>query len=245
MKPAPYTRDEIVLAARDCSARVAAALGGGGLAARFVRNYAESSGRRALLAHPAHFRNLIQTIGREALLAMAARIEAGLPRRFSAEGGRRGFPKTGATNEAAALANLFRVEFYGKLAETLDWEHEQLEDFWRDMDLYARAGKVRRRRGERTRLGVRHRRDSQKVRSGPAGPFADRCAFLLDSSLLEKARRAAAKFHAELERAAQRALAAAFRRARTAGGETERKKTRDKRARKKSEGKRRTSRRTG
>jgi hypothetical protein len=42
------------------------------------------------------------------------------------------------------------------------------------------------------------------------GPFADRCAMLLDPSLMEKARAAASELHSELEKIASRVLANAF-----------------------------------
>lgn len=206
MQPS-FTREEIALQARETAARLVAALGGGGLAAGFVRRYAAANRRRALLAHPSHYRELIERISREALLAMVARVELDLSRRFSAGTGRRG--RRSAQRKSAgdsALANHFRVEFYGSLAQRLDWEREELGDFWRDLDLY--TGAARAPRPRKLRQGARKRKANLHL-----GPFADRCAFLLDSSLLERARRAAAGLQGELELTARKTMNAVFRRA--------------------------------
>jgi hypothetical protein len=123
--PANYTREEMALRAQETAARLVATLGGGGLAAGFVRRYAEANRRRALLAHAAHYRELIERISREALLAMAARVERDLSRRFRTATGTRGRrPTLRESAGYAALANRFRVEFYGRLAVLLDWRRE-------------------------------------------------------------------------------------------------------------------------
>ena len=201
------TREQIAVAAQETAARLITALGGGGLAARFVRGYAERHKRRALVAHPARHRELIERIGREALLAMAANVEHELSRRFGGVVGRGARDSRQRKNTGdAAFANQFRVEFYGQLAEMLEWERAELADFWRDLDLYTGAG-----RGPAARKRKRGPRRSKKDRH--LGAFADRCAFLLDSSLLERARHAAARLHRELERDALRAFRAGFQRA--------------------------------
>jgi hypothetical protein len=201
------TEEQIGVAAQETAARLLAALGGGGLAARFVRGYAEKHKRRALVAHPARHRELIERIGREALLAMSAKVERELSREFGGVAGRR--PRRSGTRKVGGddgHANHFRVEFYGELAEKLRWDRGELADFWRDLDLYTGAG-----RGPMTRRKKRGPRRSRKDRH--LGAFADRCAFLLDSSLLERARRAAGRLHREIEREALRAFHAGFERA--------------------------------
>lgn len=202
--PAGYTRENIALAAEETAARIAAALDGGGLAASFVRRYAEKNRRHALVAHPARHRELIERINREALLAMVARLERDLPRRFDRAPGksrRRGLRRDA---EDVSLANHFRVELYGRLAELFDWKREELEDFWRDLDLYTAAARARRPGKIPPGLG-------RQKRHRHLGTFAERCAFLLDSSFFERARRAAARLHAELERNAMGAARAGFR----------------------------------
>ncbi len=193
-----------MLAAQETAARLVNSLGGGGLAAGFVRRYAEANRRRALLAHAARYRELVERISREALLAMAARVERDLQRLFGARSthpARQGASRASVVRDA--LANQFRVEFYGRLAQLLDWDRVQLREFWRDLDLYASAERARGPR--RARRGSRLRKRDQHH-----GAFADRCAFLLDSSLLARARHAASTLGRELERAARRAVNVAF-----------------------------------
>lgn len=203
--PANLTGEAIARRAQETAERLVAMLGGGGLAAGFVRRYAEAHRRRALLAHAGRYRELMVRISREALLAMAARVEHDLSRRFGA-GSRNRIRRAAQRDKTsdAALANQFRVEFYGRLAQLLDWQREELEDFWRDLDLYAGAARFRGQRN--TQRGSRERKQDRHM-----GAFADRCAFLLDSPLLERARRAAAKLHGELESTARKTMNSAFR----------------------------------
>ena len=171
------------------------------MAVSFVRDYARKYRRQALLAHPARHRELIERINRESLLAMVARLERDLPRRFTQSSASRARRKNAVDT---VLVNLFRVNFYARLAELADWGREELASFWRDVDLY--AGAARAPRSQTSRRGRRSRKIDRHL-----GAFADRCAFLLDSSLLEKARRAAAMLHRGLERKAMIAAGAAFR----------------------------------
>jgi hypothetical protein len=62
--------------------------------------------------------------------------------------------------------------------------------------------------GGRTSSSSLHLRSRAMER--PLGPFADRCAMLLDPSLMEKARAAASELHGELEKIASRTLANAL-----------------------------------
>jgi hypothetical protein len=202
--PTGFTRENVALAADETAVRMAAALDGGGLAAGFVRRYAEKNRRHALVAHPARHRELIERINREALLAMVARFERDLPRRFDRAPAKDRRRRLRLDSDDFALANHFRVEFYGRLAELFDWKREELTDFWRDLDLY--TGAARARRPGRLPRGLRRRKRARNF-----GVFADRCAFLLDSSLFQRARRAAARLHADLERNAMLAARAGFR----------------------------------
>jgi len=209
-----YSRDEITIAARETVARLMVELGGGGLAARFVREYAARYRRRALTEHVPRFRDLVSSIAREALLSAATTIDAEMSRRL---GARVLLARRGA-RPAIDHQHIFRVEFFEQLARRLEWEQEDLDAFWRDLDLYARVAARPRfalqagsRRGKIRQL--RHRPSARMAANG-FGPFADRCAFLLDSPLLEKARRAAARFHGQVEAAARKSLRAGFRAAR-------------------------------
>jgi hypothetical protein len=183
-------------AARATALRLAAALGGGGLAARFILGYAQRHHRAALTAHLPRYRELTAMIHRECLLAMVARVEAELPRLLRAGGA----PARALASGEDPLLRRFRVEFYEHLAELLGWRREHLERFWSDLDLYMQCQRAQQ---------VRRGRKKQDL-----GPFADRCGFMLDPALLERARRAAAKFHEELERSSRKILRGSFRAAR-------------------------------
>lgn len=180
-------------AARDAAMRLAAALGGGGLAARLVLDYAQRHRRTALTAHLPRYRELVAMIHRECLLAMAACVEAELPRLLRAGGA----PARALASGEDPLLRRFRVEFYEHLGALLGWRREHLERFWSDLDLYTQCQRAQqvRRKGKKQDLG----------------PFADRCGFMLDPAMLERARRAAVKFHEELEATARRILAGSFR----------------------------------
>lgn len=180
-------------AARSTALHVSATLGGGGLAARFILEYAERHSRIALTAHLPRYRELVAMIHRECLLAMAARVEVELPRLLHAGGS----PKRALASGEDPLLRRFRVEFYENLAGTLEWSREELDRFWRDLDLYMQCLRAR---------GARPRRKKADL-----GPFADRCGFMVDPSMLQRARRAAASLHEELEARTRRILRAAFR----------------------------------
>ena len=184
-------------AARAAALHLASALGGGGLASRFILEYAKRHRRTALTAHLPRYRELVAMIHRECLLAMVAAVETELPRQLRAGGA----PARALASGEDPLLRRFRVEFYEHLAELLGWRREHLERFWSDLDLYAQCLRARQ---------VRRGNKNQDL-----GPFADRCAFMLDPSMLERARRAAARFHEGLERTARKILAAAFRAARS------------------------------
>jgi hypothetical protein len=150
--------------------------------------------RRGLVNQPATRRELLGTIEREAFLAMFARVQAQLPRHLT----RRRPPVLKGPEVRAAEA--FRHEAIVALAKAFRWGPEEVEQFRRDLDLYAQMGA--------------RQPSSDKMRSAnepPEGPFADRAALLLDPSLMEKARRAAGKFLQEIEALAEETLARTFR----------------------------------
>jgi len=186
--------EQLKQAARSVALHLGAALGGGGLAARFLLEYAQRHRRAALTAHLPRYREIVAMIHRECLLAMVARVEADLPRLLHAGG----TPARALASGEDPLLRRFRVEFYESLAESLEWRREDLDRFWRDLDLYmqclrAKAAQPRRKKKE------------------DLGPFADRCAFMLDPAMMDRARRAAVRLQEELDRTARKVLRAAFR----------------------------------
>jgi hypothetical protein len=173
-----------------------------GLVRNFVAGYAKEFDRRAVAATAARIHELESTIGREALLAMVIEIREQLPRFF---GKRRG-AEVGESQAAAAEA--FFEQFFYALGRVERWSEEEAAEFMRDLDLYSRMGPqhVATAPAPRSRAGetVRTRESPAKVERFP---FPDRCALLLDPSMMEKARRAADRFHGELIHAAGKILA--------------------------------------
>lgn len=162
---------------------------------RFVDAYIAEFNRRGLKDHPARHRELLATLGREALLAMVVQVHAELPRYLTA---RRPPVLRGAEVQ---VAEAFRQELLAALGRAKSWGPADVEEFRRDAELYAqltaRTAKVKRQR---------------KAADPVEGPFVDRCALLLDPSMLEEARRAAGEFFRELERAADETLRRVLRR---------------------------------
>jgi hypothetical protein len=163
----------------------------------FLDAYAREYNRPGRTAQPARFKELLATIGREALLAMVARMDATLEERPSFRVKARLRPA-----EAKARANLrdlFREEFFLSLGQALDWGDDDLESFLHDLDLYKRLA-----------VEAPDSRKPRKLSAGVAGPFVDRVGLLLDPAMLEKARRAAGKFQSQLDATVDRILRTVF-----------------------------------
>jgi hypothetical protein len=158
-----------------------------GLIAGFAKSYARQHDRVGVVDEPEHVRDLESTIGREAVLVMVAEVHRLLP---AALGARKGRP---LEPEEIAFAKLFWPEFMTALGRVLEWlsadASAERETFDRDLLMY-------RRWTERAAFpGV-------PVQESGVSPFYDRCALLLDSSTMEQARLAAARFENELARTA-------------------------------------------
>ncbi len=190
----PRSRAEAEERARALAGALVAALESEGRVARFVDSYAARYDRASLRAHPLQYREMIATISREALLAMVARLEAEFPHRF-------GWGKRSVFAGLAVQAlEAFRAEFFAALADALGWTLAEREAFRRDLEIYSQ-------------LAAREDRSAKSRRPGEAigGAFVDRCALLLDPSMLDKARDAAAQFLLELDSLAAQVLRRAFR----------------------------------
>lgn len=143
---------------------------------RFVDSYVVENGRHALQVHASLYRDLLALLQREALLALTGRaLEIVFTEPRSAGKSKpRPMPRRDAT--------AFRRKFLSSLARQQGWTAGDALDFQRDLQLYeeliARAAATRRRR---------------KPFEAANHPFVDRCAFLLDSSFMEKARLAASR----------------------------------------------------
>jgi len=190
------SREKVLLAhAGEIARKLPGALKGEGLVARFVDSYVAEFDRHGLKEHSHRYRELLATLGREALLAMVARVNAELPRYLT----RRRPPLVRGAE--VQLADAFSEELLATLVRASRWSAEDAEEFRRDLNLYAQ-------------LSARTQRvKKRRTPADPAeGPFVDRCALLLDPSMLDKARGAAGQFLVKIEEATEKIVRGVFRR---------------------------------
>jgi hypothetical protein len=149
---------------------------------RFVDSYVVENGRQALQVHAGMYRDLLALVQREALLAMTVRALE-----VFAMG-----PETGGRKKSRPLtrknAVVFRRKLLAAFTRQQKWTAGDALDFQKDLQIYeellARSSPPRR---------------SRKPFEAASHPFVDRCAFVLDSSFLEKARLAASRALFDLE----------------------------------------------
>jgi hypothetical protein len=162
-------------------ARLAEALTRERVVPRFVDSYVEEHGRYGLQVHAALYKDLLGLLHREALVAMSAHALGMATNEWKAT------PKSKPKPMLRKDATAFRRKFLAALTRSQKWGMGEALDFQRDLQMYeeliARTANSRRR----------------KPFEAANHPFVDRCAFLLDSSFLEKARLAASRALTELE----------------------------------------------
>ncbi|MBZ5501495.1 MAG: hypothetical protein LAN59_04525 [Acidobacteriia bacterium] len=213
----PYRPRELVVRAREAASLLLATLRRDEMVARFLDLYAAEYRRPGRADQPGLYREQMETIRREAILAMVLHIEAALPARLkvgvSVRGTKRPQKKKKGKKSARArpakrkasldlvipFLDLFREEFFVALGQTLDWTDSDAQEFWHDLELYEK---------------LTGREPRRAARAAASGPFVDRVALLLDPSLMEQARRAAGQFQTELHGAADRVLRKVFTRRR-------------------------------
>ena len=148
----------------------------------FVDSYVVEHGRHSLQVHAVLYRDLLNLLQREALLTVVAHALEIVTRGLPAEDDRK--PKPMTRQEASS----FRQKFLAGLTRHQRWNVSDALDFQSDLkmyeDLIGRAASSRRPR---------------KAFEAANHPFVDRCAFVLDSSFLEKARLAASRTLTRLE----------------------------------------------
>src|SRR2546430_14423448 len=158
---------------------------------RFVDSYVVENGRHALQVHASLYRDLLTLLQREALLALTVRALAIVCDEPHSAG--KSKPRPMLRRDATA----FRRKFLASLARQQGWTAGDALDFQRDLQMYeellARATSTRR---------------SRKPFEAANHPFVDRCAFLLDSSFMEKARLAASQALTGIEELAAQIVAA-------------------------------------
>jgi hypothetical protein len=142
----------------------------------FVDSYVIEHGRHSLQVHAVLYRDLLNLLQREALLTVTARALEIVTRGIHIDDDKK--PKPMTRQESAA----FRQKFLAGLTRHQRWNVSDALDFQSDLkmyeDLIARAASIHRPR---------------KSFEPANHPFVDRCAFVLDSSFLEKARVAASR----------------------------------------------------
>ena len=164
--------------------RLVSAIARDAMAMEFMRGYAERHDRRKVVANLERLREMESTISREALLLIAAQVRRLLPRAFGLSRNPR--------SEDLALCDVFYTEFLEALGRALHWPlgdgGAEAQAFRGDLKMYARW---------------RERDPILPARSKPSADdslFPDRCAILLDSAMMEQARRAAVEFQSDLLR---------------------------------------------
>jgi hypothetical protein len=184
---------QVAVRAQETAFQLLIAVDHGGLIHRFLRRYADERKRPGRISNPGRYRELVETIRRESFLVLALQVDADAPQRL-------GVRSAGKMNPTQSeLVDLFRREFYVALGRSLDFSNEDFHEFRRDLDVYRK---------------LLHRVPGSQPRAGafslPAGPFVDRCGFLLDSPMLDQGRQAAAKFETELRATASSVLRKVF-----------------------------------
>lgn len=211
-----------MIRAREAATLLLATLDRDEMVPRFLDMYAAENRRPGRADQPWHYREQLETIRREAILAMVLRAEALFPARLKvhvsvrepkprgpkkAKAAKKGKKKAAAKKKARnqgwelaiPLLDLFREEFFVALGQALRWSEDEAQAFWRDLDFY-----------ESLTAAEPKRKPSRTIKPSPSGPFVDRTALLLDPSLMDQARRASAKFQAELDAAADKVLRRVF-----------------------------------
>ena len=152
---------------------------------RFVDSYVVENGRQALQVHAALYRDLLTLLQREALLALAVRALAIICNEPQPAG--RAKPRIMPRRDATA----FRRKFLASLTRQQGWTAGDALDFQRDLQMYEEL---------LARAAMKQR--TRKPFEVADHPFVDRCAFVLDSSFMEKARVAASRTLTEIEKLA-------------------------------------------
>lgn len=149
---------------------------------RFVDSYVVEHGRYALQVHASLYRDLLDLLQREALLAVTARaleITFAEPLPLG-----KAKPRPMLRKDASA----FRRRYLAALTRQNKWSAGDALDFQADLQIY-----------EDLLARITPARRIRKPFQAASHPFVDRCAFLLDASFLEKARIAASRTLTELE----------------------------------------------
>jgi hypothetical protein len=195
----PREKQNAIDAPAELAQRVSEALLRERLVPRFMDSYVVENGRQALQVHASLYRDLQELLQREALLALTVRTLAIVCNAPQPAG--KSKPRPMLRRDATA----FRRKFLASLARQQGWTAGDALDFQRDLQMYEEL---------LARAAAKHR--ARKPYEVADHPFVDRCAFLLDSSFMEKARVAASRALTGIEELAV-AVTEQFRSARVPG----------------------------
>ncbi|MGH9866529.1 MAG: hypothetical protein ACRD4H_14065, partial [Candidatus Acidiferrales bacterium] len=155
---ASLTPRQVAVRAQEAASQLLAALDRGELVPKFLRWYVNEKKRPGRTSDPQRYRDLVETIRREALLVLALQVEYQAPASLGIRSSQR------VTPTQSRLIKLFREEFYGALGRSRDWHDKEFDDFCRDLELFRKLY------AEVPRLSKRSR-----ALAPPKGPFVDRC----------------------------------------------------------------------
>ena len=192
-----YTPRQVAVRAQEAAIEFLRIVGRDHLVDGFLDEYAKEFDRYGRAARPARRQELIEVINREALLSMISRMDTLLPQRLGFRAEKR-LPPAQARARQQTI-DLFREEFLVALGRAAEWQDEEFENFCHDLSLYKRLA------GSEVRPAK-----TRKLAAPVAGPFVDRVGLMLDPAMLDKARRAAAKFQLQLDSVADRVLRSVF-----------------------------------
>jgi hypothetical protein len=185
LRSMPREKPNTIDAPAELAQRISEALLRERVVPRFVDSYVVENGRHALQVHASLYRDLLILLQREALLALTVRALALVCNEPQPAG--KSKPRPMLRRDATA----FRRKFLASLTRQQGWTAGDALDFQRDLQMYEDL---------LTRAAAKRR--TRKPFEAADHPFVDRCAFLLDSSFMEKARLAASRTLTELEKLA-------------------------------------------
>jgi hypothetical protein len=172
----PREKQNLTDAPSELARRIAETLVRERVVPRFVDSYVVENGRHALQVHASLYRDLLALLQREALLALSQRALEIVCKEPHAAG--RSKPRPMLRRDAV----MFRKRFLASMTQQQGWTAGDALDFQRDLHMYE---------GLLARVAAKRR--IRKPFEAADHPFVDRCAFLLDSSFMEKARLAASR----------------------------------------------------
>jgi hypothetical protein len=176
---------------RELAHRIALAIRSQRVAAGFIENYARQYDRPEFTLHEERNRELQIVLEREILLAISAHVTT-----LAEESARVSRTKRTGKRSAVGDPARFAREFVAGIGAELRWTAGDVVEFRGELNLYRAILAA----GAAKASGI----PRSFRRSIAAGPFVDRCAFLLDPSMMENARQAAAKLLHQMEALAER-----------------------------------------